>query len=329
MPAELRACYRRHNGTGEVRLFPSSERQDAGYALISLEELPSEAEAWANSSIDDADVTNSRGVKRLLWGERWLTFARNGFGDFQLLDFDPAKGGQIGQVIEANHETLERKKLAPSLLKLLQSIASGLKSGALVYEEDDGVTRPPDVAPPTPEDRMAKAEAVLARAYDLPPGPGPEPGGFVDQRGFPDAIEAYGKEHFRHPPTELQELWSNLPHHAALWWYFYTSYDPLPSATRHGVRLLNIRDMINRSKPIILSAYAYVVADGDDGQSYYADHLGDKLEPRVAIRRIASPVLATAIVEGWDDKKLRAQSAKVARDITDFIRQLSGDKRPW
>src|SRR5687767_12281781 len=133
LPAELRASYLRHNGSGQFPLFPSSESGGMGFALIPLEELPEEAEAWADSGIDDADVTNARGVKRLLWGRRWIAFARNGFGDYQLLDLDPAKGGQVGQVIEANHETLERKKLAPSLSKLLQSIAGGLKSGKLVY----------------------------------------------------------------------------------------------------------------------------------------------------------------------------------------------------
>jgi hypothetical protein len=310
-------------------LFPSSEREAMGFALIPLAELPEEAEAWANSSIDDADVTNARGVNRLVWGGRWIAFARNGFGDYQLVDLDPPKGGQVGQVIEANHETLERKKLAPNLLKLLQSVAGGLKSGKLVYDQECGVMRPAQAEPPKPEELVAKAREILARSYDLPAGQGPEPGGFVDRLGYPDIVEAFGKEHFRHPPEQLNQVWSNLPSHAALWSYFYSNYDPLPSAKRHGVRLLGIREMIERSDPIILSAYAYLVAEGDDDHSFYADHLGDPLEAKVAIRRIGTPLLATAIAQRWDDKKLRANSQRVAADIADFVRKLSGDSIAW
>jgi cell wall assembly regulator SMI1 len=329
LQAELRACYLRHNGSGQLPLFPSSESEDMGFALIPLEELPEEAEAWADSSIDDADVTNARGIKRLLWGRRWIAFARNGFGDYQLLDLDPAKGGQVGQVIEANHETLERKKRAPSLLKFLESIAGGLKSGTLVYDPERGVMRPSKVEPPKPEELIAKAEEILARAYDLPPGQGPEPGGYVDRLGYPDIVEAFGKEHFRHPPAQLNAIWSNLPSHAALWSYFYSNYDPLPSAKRHGVRLLGIREMIEKSGPIILSAYAYIVAEADDDHSCYADHLGAPLDPKVAIRRIQTPLLATAIAERWDDKKLRAHSERVAHDIADLVRKLSMDSIAW
>jgi cell wall assembly regulator SMI1 len=329
LPGELRACYLRHNGSGDLPLFPSSESQDMGFELIPLEELPEEAEAWAESGIDDSDVTNARGIKQRLWAERWIAFARNGVGDYHLIDLEPAKGGQIGQVIEANHETLERKKLAPSLLKLLQSIASRLKSGKLTYDNDYGLMRPSEVEPPKPDELMAKAEEILSQTYDLPPGKGPEPGGHVDRLGYPDIVESYGKEHFRHPPEALNEIWRNLPSHAALWSYFYTSFEPLPTAKRHGVRLLGIREMIERSKSIILSAYAYVVAEGDDSHSYYADHLGDALEPKVAIRRIQTPLLAAAIAERWDDKKLRAHSEKVANDIADLVRKLSTGSKPW
>ena len=87
--------------------------------------------------------------------------------------------------------------------------------------------------------------------------------------------------------------------------------------------------MIEKSGPIILSAYAYVVAEADDDHSCYADHLGDPLDPKVAIRRIKTSVLATAIAERWDDKKLRAHSQRVAHHIADLVQKLSSDSMAW
>ncbi|MEM1099708.1 MAG: SMI1/KNR4 family protein, partial [Planctomycetota bacterium] len=224
IPADVRACYLRHNGTGDFGLSPSTEEDDMAYALIPLEELVDHFDAWAGTDLPDDEVTADRGIKRQVWSDHWLPIATNGAADYHLIDLDPARGGKVGQVIEANHETLERKKLAPSLLRRLQTIGNQLRDRELKYDPDYGVHLPTGSKPLTPEQSMAQATSILASTRDLPSGAPPATGSFTEKQGFPEAAAAFGKHHFRHPPEAMGDIWRYLPTHAALWGYFYRSY---------------------------------------------------------------------------------------------------------
>ncbi|MEM0914531.1 MAG: SMI1/KNR4 family protein [Planctomycetota bacterium] len=324
LPPEVRASYFRHDGTGEFGLSPSSDEQEMGYALIPIADLPDHLEAWDGQREADGKVSAGRGIQKQVWNQRWLPIATNGAGDYHLIDLDPAKGGKVGQIIEANHETLERKKVAPSFLRLLQSLGNQLREGELLLDEDLGICLPATNNGPTPEEKMQRVKQILAETANLPQGQPPEPGSFVTKLGYEQAVASFGAGHFRHPPQAMNEIWQHLPTHAAMWTYFYSTYDPLPEAKVNGVRLLSIREMIEQSEPIILSAYAYLVAESDDGMSFYADHLDwDVTEPKAPILRLPSKVMAQAVAKGWTDKKLRRGTVKVAADISDFCEKIA------
>ena len=66
-------------------------------------------------------------VKAQWWSEKWIPIASNGGGDFRCLDFDPARGGNVGQVISFWHMDDKRERIAPSFRGWLAAYAKDLK----------------------------------------------------------------------------------------------------------------------------------------------------------------------------------------------------------
>ncbi len=76
-------------------------------------------------------------VKAQWWNPRWLEVATNGAGDLICLDFDPASGGEVGQVIIFWHVHGERKVLAPSFQAWLADFAADLEQGKYAVEGEE------------------------------------------------------------------------------------------------------------------------------------------------------------------------------------------------
>ena len=152
LPADVRASWQIHDGGDESDLFPSSEPDDMGYSLLSLEEV---VEATASR----------RGHER--WNPNWLAVATNGGGDYQAVDLSP-DGRTAGRVIEVSHETGTVTVLAPSWAARLADLADGLEAKRYKYDADDGIVRP---APPDPLKELREAQRRMQEDRTLPPEP--------------------------------------------------------------------------------------------------------------------------------------------------------------
>jgi cell wall assembly regulator SMI1 len=141
LPADVKASYRRHNGTDDHGFFPDHAGDDVSWYLLPLSAMVGEAEEWAEL-LDDGDFDDSkpkagRGVRREAWNTKWVPFAGNGGGDCWCLDFAPAAGGKRGQVIYVSHEMAPREVLARSFREWLGGFAVALEAGAYRYEEGE------------------------------------------------------------------------------------------------------------------------------------------------------------------------------------------------
>lgn len=69
----------------------------------------------ASGDFDGEHVEADCGVRQVWWHTNWLPFAANGAGDHLCLDLAPDVGGNLGQVIEFQHDDCRRKRLSASL----------------------------------------------------------------------------------------------------------------------------------------------------------------------------------------------------------------------
>lgn len=77
-------------------------------------------------------VEADEGIKLDWRNHRWFLFTHNRAGEHLCLDFDPAPGGQLGQVIGFWHADTDRQVVTVSFESWLASIAD-LEHGVLVF----------------------------------------------------------------------------------------------------------------------------------------------------------------------------------------------------
>jgi cell wall assembly regulator SMI1 len=105
------------------------------YYLLRLKEIPKEWNLW--NQLNDAGEFKDQaaepdpGVADAWWQRGWMPFASNGGGDHFCLDFAPAKGGKVGQVIKMQHDDARRELVAPSFAAWLGQLADALERGEL------------------------------------------------------------------------------------------------------------------------------------------------------------------------------------------------------
>ena len=143
LPADVKASYRRHNGTDDHGFFPDPAGADVNWYLLALSAMVGEAGEWAEL-LDDGDFDDSkpkadRSVRREAWNTKWVPFTGNGGGDCWCLDFAPAAGGVRGQVIYVSHEMAPRERLAKSFRDWLGGFVVALEAGAYGYEDGRGL----------------------------------------------------------------------------------------------------------------------------------------------------------------------------------------------
>ena len=90
------------------------------------------------------------GVKVGFWRERWFPIAATPLGDANsstlFVDYDPAPGGTVGQVVlecvrgDLHPEQAERHLVAPSLLAYFEVLADDVRAGRLEYRHRQGVS---------------------------------------------------------------------------------------------------------------------------------------------------------------------------------------------
>lgn len=155
LPTVLRSFYGLQNGTTAFAAFPALAADQSAFGPLPLDEIefldvededdnkprPNRRRSRdAGEAGEDFDV--DPGVRPEFWNPNWIPFAAAADrGDYLMLDFAPARGGRIGQVIEWRHDTNERRVVAPSLEAFLKEIAEGLEAGRYVRDGAAGVRR--------------------------------------------------------------------------------------------------------------------------------------------------------------------------------------------
>ena len=81
-----------------------------------------------NDLLEDGDFDHRKidkptsGVKSVWWNPKWLPVFSNGRGNYLCIDFDPAPGGKIAQIIEYDRDFGERAKRYASFLDMLDAL---------------------------------------------------------------------------------------------------------------------------------------------------------------------------------------------------------------
>lgn len=136
LPQDLIDFYKIHNGLdSDTGIF-------YGWSFLSLEEIISEWEIWRDlvdsKTFDGIFSEPDDGIKNDWYNLKWIPIGTDGGGNCICLDFDPEKGGQIGQLIEVWHDSPERIWTAPSFKNYIEKYANDLEENNLIYDEDFG-----------------------------------------------------------------------------------------------------------------------------------------------------------------------------------------------
>jgi cell wall assembly regulator SMI1/ankyrin repeat protein len=132
LPEDFKASVRVHDGQdgGGEALIPSVFTGE-GYELLPLQGIASVWDSW-KSLVDAGEFaadasTPDEGIRSDWWHPGWIPFASNGGGDSLCIDLAPTAAGVAGQVISMNHETAQRRHLAPSFAQFLSRLAEQLE----------------------------------------------------------------------------------------------------------------------------------------------------------------------------------------------------------
>jgi cell wall assembly regulator SMI1 len=138
LPDDVRDSYSIHDGSGFGGLLP--------FPLLSLSRVVQEWSNWRElllkGTFGDAESTPQGSIKTDWWNVRWIPFTHDGGGNHQCIDLDPAPGGEVGQVINFDHEVGATEVLAPSFRVYLAAFADDLEAGCYApWEDGQGLDR--------------------------------------------------------------------------------------------------------------------------------------------------------------------------------------------
>ena len=149
LPADLRASFAQYNGAANgAYLLHHGE-------LLSLKQilhLRQQYLQWQNEENwglgpDYEAESVEEGIKPIWWNSFRLPLTDNS-GDAAMADFDPATGGQfgqIGQIIEFDHEIGPHRLFASSFGEWLTKLADGLENNEYIYYPQETTVGPPGI----------------------------------------------------------------------------------------------------------------------------------------------------------------------------------------
>lgn len=138
LPQNVRASYLRHDGGYEVQLVSPMEILPVTSIAEQwqiLKELPDDEEWAAHPPYYFTEEVLRSGwqpgpIQPVWWHPRWVPFAMDNAGNLSCLDMAPAPGGEVGQVIDRDHECGPSRVLFPSFHHLLSAFADHLEGTA-------------------------------------------------------------------------------------------------------------------------------------------------------------------------------------------------------
>jgi len=135
LPQDVVETYLIHNGSA-MSIFPYSMK------LSTLAEMIQDRRVWMES-----ESVNHQSLKYLdaiefiqrdyFWHPRWIPIVTNENGDHELLDFAPAEGGEVGQVLRFYHEEGARRVTAASWYDRLRQFAESLECGTYQWVDEE------------------------------------------------------------------------------------------------------------------------------------------------------------------------------------------------
>lgn len=141
-PTDVRQSYLRHDG----QLGDFGEPQGGTFipdcfGLLSMSKVLYKWQGNVDTLEDLGDEIPdghraSPGVKAVFLDHAWVPFAKDIGGNQLCLDFDPAPGGIVGQIVEFDHEADGQQCLAPSFRAWLSGIVDDLEAGLSVWSEE-------------------------------------------------------------------------------------------------------------------------------------------------------------------------------------------------
>ena len=134
LPIDFKALYSYKNGSKYFSILPCViDQRELPFSLMSLQEMESCKKYFQNretlltdfpdyfSSQDLENMRDSR-IKPYLFNKKWLPFAQYCDSCYLMLDFDPDREGQEGQIICYIHDPDEIIYVAESLTELIEGI---------------------------------------------------------------------------------------------------------------------------------------------------------------------------------------------------------------
>ena len=134
LPSDFKALYCYKNGSKYFSILPCViDQRDLPFSLMSLQKMESCKKYFQNrdalltdfpdyfSSQDLENMRDSR-IKPYLFNKKWIPFAQYCDSCYLMLDFDPDREGQEGQIICYIHDPDEIIYVAESLTELIEGI---------------------------------------------------------------------------------------------------------------------------------------------------------------------------------------------------------------
>ena len=134
LPADFKELYSYKNGSKYFSILPCViDQRELTFSLMSLQEIETRKRYFQNRDalltefsdyFSNQDLENMRDsrIKPYLFNKKWLPFAQYCDSCYLMLDFDPDREGQEGQIICYIHDPDEIIYVAESLTELIEGI---------------------------------------------------------------------------------------------------------------------------------------------------------------------------------------------------------------
>ncbi len=132
LPTPFKNFYKIHNGQRE-----GSDGLVDAEEMLSTARMLGEWRTWKElldeGILDDARAEPDKGVKKVWFNRYRIPITFDGAGNSYCMDLDPAKGGEVSQIIRMDHEIGRRELIAPTFKEWVKDYVKKLETGEYIY----------------------------------------------------------------------------------------------------------------------------------------------------------------------------------------------------
>lgn len=134
LPADFKELYKYKNGSRFFSVLPSViDKREMAFCLMSLQEIENSKKYFQNRNAllsefsehfttQDIEKMKDSRIKPYLFNRKWFPFAQYCDSCYLMLDLDPDKEGEKGQIICYIHDPDEVVYVAPNITELISEI---------------------------------------------------------------------------------------------------------------------------------------------------------------------------------------------------------------